>query len=248
MPKRRDPTAASAFSFDGFDSPNTTPVPDVLFDVLAPELAEAELRVLLYIIRRTYGFKKHSDNISLKQLVEGIRTRDGRVLDNGAGVAKSAASRAVQGLTAKGIIFATRNRSPEKGDEPTTYRLRVKGDPAEAAPAREVAAPVFSTSTRGGPPKEHVRVLQENPQETGRQETGRQHSTIRDAAHNDVFAPEMGGGPNPRHHPRPETNTRRRRRPHRRTGDEHLPRLCTPWSSQYLPPQPTVAPRQVETK
>src|SRR5215204_1755160 len=148
MPKRRDPTAVSAFSFDGFDSPNTTPVPDVLFDVLAPELTEAELRVLLYIIRRTYGFKKHSDNISLKQLVEGIRTRDGRVLDNGAGVAKSAASRAVQGLTAKGIIFATRNRSPEKGDEPTTYRLRFKGDPAEAAPEREVATPVFSTSTR----------------------------------------------------------------------------------------------------
>jgi hypothetical protein len=30
------------------------------FDVVAPELTEAELRVALYIIRRTFGFKKAS--------------------------------------------------------------------------------------------------------------------------------------------------------------------------------------------
>src|SRR5438552_2572306 len=99
----------SKYQFAGFINPTTTPVPDVLFDELAPELTEAELRVLLYIIRRTFGFKKHQDDISLKQLVEGITTHDGRTLDRGAGVAKSAATRAVRGLVEKGVIVAIRN-------------------------------------------------------------------------------------------------------------------------------------------
>ncbi len=60
-----------SFRFEGFDSPNGTIVPDDFFDLLAPELSEAELRVCLYIIRRTFGFKKRSDDISLRQMVEG---------------------------------------------------------------------------------------------------------------------------------------------------------------------------------
>src|SRR5215217_7316225 len=105
-----------ASRFAGFLPSNTTPVPDEFFDVLAPLLGEAELRVLLYIFRRTFGFKKTADNISLKQLVDGITTRDGRRLDHGAGVAKSAAVRAVRGLLEKGVIVTRRNRSAARGD------------------------------------------------------------------------------------------------------------------------------------
>ena len=76
--------------FEGFSSPNYTQVPDEVFDVLAPDLSEAELRVLLYIVRRTFGFKKAADDISLKQLVDGIRTKDGVPLDRGAGYPRSA--------------------------------------------------------------------------------------------------------------------------------------------------------------
>ena len=39
------------------------------------ELNESELKVLLYIIRRTFGFKKSFDNISLNQLAEGVHER-----------------------------------------------------------------------------------------------------------------------------------------------------------------------------
>jgi len=46
------------FRYKGFISPNGTIVPDDVFDVLAPELTEAELRVLLYVIRKTFGWKK----------------------------------------------------------------------------------------------------------------------------------------------------------------------------------------------
>jgi hypothetical protein len=162
---------AEGFHFEGFAAPTTTQVPDEFFDELAPQLTEAELRVALYVIRRTFGFKKTSDDISLKQLVEGIRTRDGRVLDRGAGLSKSAAARGVKGLVEKGVVAAIRNRSAEKGDEPTTYVLRFKR--AEGSP------PVFSKETRGSPPKEHPRVLKEDTQQTVEQQTARQVSKLR---------------------------------------------------------------------
>ena len=118
-------TKTDSFYFEGFNVPNTTPVPDELFDFLLPKLGEAELRVLLYVIRRTLGFKRSSDQISLKKLVEGIKTADAKVLDYGAGVAKSAAARAARSLVEKGVLLAIRNSSPEKGDEPTTYVLHL---------------------------------------------------------------------------------------------------------------------------
>lgn len=158
------PEDESRFYYEGFTSPNGTIVPDDVFDILAPQLSEAELRVLLYIIRRTFGFKKDADNISLKQMVDGIKTRDGKVLDRGTGMSKSAAARGVKGLEEKGIVIAIRNRSQEKGDEPTTYKLRFRGDP------------VFSKNTRGVPPKEHPRVLLENTQQTVLQETVEQQT------------------------------------------------------------------------
>src|SRR5687767_7126295 len=97
------------FHYEGFSSPNGTIVPDDVFDVLLPRLTDPELRVLLYIIRRTFGFKRDSDNISLRQMVAGIRTRDGRVLDGGTGMSKASVARGLKGLTAKGVIIATHN-------------------------------------------------------------------------------------------------------------------------------------------
>ena len=114
--------------FEGFDSPNYTQVPDELFDQLMPSLSDAELRVLLYIVRRTFGFKKSSDEISLSQMVEGITTGDGRVLDRGTGLSKATVARGLAALKDKGIIIAVRNRSAERGNEATTYRLRFKGE------------------------------------------------------------------------------------------------------------------------
>ncbi len=63
-----DPT----WQFEGFRSPNFTTVPDELFDDLIPRLSGAEVKVLLYIVRRTFGFKKERDNISISQMLEGI--------------------------------------------------------------------------------------------------------------------------------------------------------------------------------
>src|SRR5215212_9813986 len=113
-------------SFQGYAGPNYTPVPDELFDEQLPDLSGAELKVLLYVIRRTFGFKRESDNISLSQMLNGLRTRDGRVLDRGVGLSKKTLLQAIKSLEEQNIILTQRRRSQEKGDEPTSYRLHVR--------------------------------------------------------------------------------------------------------------------------
>ena len=133
------------YVFRGFSRPTYTQVPDELFDELMPRLSETELKVLLYVVRRTFGFKKDSDAISLKQMVEGIKTRDGRQLDNGTGLSRPGVTKGVKGLVAKGVLLAVRNSSPDKGDEPTTYQLRF---------AESTQPPIDPLSTAYRPPVE----------------------------------------------------------------------------------------------
>ena len=139
------------FRYEGFSSPIGTIVPDDVFDVLMPQLTDPELRVLLYIIRRTFGFKRDHDDISLKQMVEEIRTRDGRVLDRGTGISKAGVARGLKGLQAKGIIVAAHNSSAERGNEPTTYALRFREDSfpprGKSAMASTPAAPLSRIDT-----------------------------------------------------------------------------------------------------
>jgi hypothetical protein len=116
-------------AFQGFQSPNTTSVPDELFDNLLPILAGAELKVLLYIIRRTFGFKKGSDRISKSQLEHGIKKADGRILDGGTGLSRRAIRLAIDSLVARNILIKLPNISPERGHEATEYALNIANTP-----------------------------------------------------------------------------------------------------------------------
>lgn len=165
------------FHYEGFSSPNGTIVPDDVFDVLLPRLTDPELRVLLYIIRRTFGFKRDSDTISLRQMVDGIRTRDGRILDGGTGMSKASVARGLKGLAAKGVILVTHNSSRERGDEPTSYALRFRTGPVSQIETRGVS----QNKTRGVSQLETGRVSPVDPQQTGRQQTDFDHSNIRKA-------------------------------------------------------------------
>lgn len=114
--------------FDGFRRPNYTPVPDELFDRLLPVLSGAELRVLLYIIRRTFGFKKDRDAISFNQFIRGISAREGRVLDRGCGIRdRTTLSKALRGLEDKKIIVVCRRADARGDNETTLYALRFTG-------------------------------------------------------------------------------------------------------------------------
>lgn len=158
--------------FGGFRSPTTTPIPDELFDVLMADLSGAELKVLLYICRRTFGFKKERDNISLQQLVEGITTKQGRRLDSGTGLGKASVARAVKSLAQKGIILRSQRQSKRKGNEATTYALHM------AALSQNETSPV--AVVRQAP------VSKLNPQQTVLQQTARQQ-TVANGDEKSVF-------------------------------------------------------------
>lgn len=112
------------FIFEGFRYPTYTQVPDEVFDVLMPDLTEAELKCLLYVIRRTFGFKKDRDPISTRQFTLGILTKDGRQLDRGTGLSNKGVWSGLKGLEEKQIIEVRRSLAPNGDYEVNVYRLR----------------------------------------------------------------------------------------------------------------------------
>ncbi len=117
-------TRPDDFYFEGFTSPTYTPVPDAVFDQLLSVLGHAELKALLYIIRRTFGFKKDADAISFTQFLHGITTVDGTVLDRGCGIKNATnLNNALKSLEDKGIIIATKVDDPSGDKAATIYSL-----------------------------------------------------------------------------------------------------------------------------
>ena len=160
-------------AFKGYTSPKYTQIPDLLFDEQLPDLSGAELKVLLYIMRRTFGFKKDHDNISLGQIMHGITTRDGRTLDRGTGLSKDSVVRAIKSLEEQGLILRQRRSSSERGDEATNYALNVGSVSENRTPT-----PVSENQTRGGPKIGRGRVWFSDTQETVEQETDQQQTGI----------------------------------------------------------------------
>lgn len=110
--------------FAGFKKPTYTVVPDEVFDELLADLTGAELKVLLYICRRTFGFKKSSDTISLNQIADGITTKDGRVLDQGTGLSQRHVQRTVRSLEEKNIVEVDRQVSEDGDSDINVYSLK----------------------------------------------------------------------------------------------------------------------------
>jgi hypothetical protein len=164
--------SGDSFQFDGFDNPTTTPVPDIVFDQLLAKLGEAELKALLYIIRRTFGFKRDRDPISFNQFLRGITTRDGRQLDQGAGIRnRTTLSTALKALESKRIIESEKGWDERGENQTTVYRLRFK---SQAESGKGVVRQTYHPSTEPVPPV----VRQTYPQQTVIQETEKQQHSV----------------------------------------------------------------------
>jgi len=116
-------------TFIGFTIPNYTLVPDEVFDFLLSKLSGSEIKTLLYITRRTFGYSKDSENISLKRMLKGYKYKDRNIVDKGVGIDKKTLIKTIKSLSKKKIIIREKRFSKEKGDEPTNYRLNIKFDP-----------------------------------------------------------------------------------------------------------------------
>lgn len=164
-------------SFDGFERSNTTPIPDVLFDELLSVLSGSELKVLLYIMRRTWGFKKDTDAIALSQFEKGIVTQDGRVLDRGCGLNRETICKALKSLEKGGYIESEKHFSSHGDKDITVYKIHFKG-------SRKNELPVVGKNDQGvvgltdqGSRKNSKRVVGKSDlQETVIQETVKQQT------------------------------------------------------------------------
>jgi phage replication O-like protein O len=116
---------AQQTTFPGFQFPNTTQIPNEVFDSLMPSLSGGELKVLLYICRRTFGFRKEADSISLTQIAQGITTKVGRVLDQGTGLSKRHVINALKALEKRNIIKVTRKVDETGLNSVNTYALNL---------------------------------------------------------------------------------------------------------------------------
>ncbi len=127
------PRPADMPTLRGLPNPNTTPLPNCIVDEYLPFFTGAELKVLLYLVRRTLGFHKTRDAISLNQICNGIVRKDGRRLDRGTGLHKSTACDALNALVGWGMIKRVTRRDLARGDLPTEYILWIEGESQEEA-------------------------------------------------------------------------------------------------------------------
>ena len=100
--------------FPGYGAPRFTMIPDVLLDHQLPELGHAELKVLLVIMRKTYGWQKDADRISLSQLAELT------------GLTRQSMQTATKSLEQRGYILVERGEPTPAGLPPNVYRLRIR--------------------------------------------------------------------------------------------------------------------------
>jgi len=86
------------------------PIPNVYFDEYLAELSGAELKVLLAILRRTVGWRKESDAISLSQLEQMT------------GLDRKSVIAGLRGLTERGLIVQTQAAS---GSKAASYKCAI---------------------------------------------------------------------------------------------------------------------------
>ena len=61
-------------------------------------------------------------------MVQGIRTKDGRILDGGTGMTRRGVMKGVAGLKEKGIIQGEKKTSTDGVNQVNVYRLRFKAE------------------------------------------------------------------------------------------------------------------------
>jgi phage replication O-like protein O len=119
-------------------APNYTQSPNVCFDEIFKTLKEGELRVMLVIIRQTFGWHKPFDRISLNQLAEK------------SGMERKSVCRSLNSLMAKGMVFKRKEGMP--GEEKCWYGLIIdevpqdKVDPSDGYETEEDAAEFSNNS------------------------------------------------------------------------------------------------------
>lgn len=98
-------------------APNYTQAPNVFFDELFKTLTEGELRIVLVLVRQTFGWHKEYDKISLSQISKKT------------GMERKSVCRCIASLIKKGLIEKKKFGDP--GKERCWYSLIIEAIPEE---------------------------------------------------------------------------------------------------------------------
>ena len=99
-------------------APNYTQIPNDLLDYWLPLLGELELKVILFIMRKTFGWHKVRDQISLSQFQEALKCSESQLL------------KVLKNLSQNGLI--KKEVMGEKGKQKSFYSLVIKEIPTPA--------------------------------------------------------------------------------------------------------------------
>ena len=128
--------------FRGYRGPRFTPIPDEFLDHQLADLTSAEAKVMLFLFRKTYGYRKSGDRVSFAQLQHGTVSGNGQIIDRGTGLSKATIWRALKGLQRKGLIEVHRQKTRAGDPEVNYYHIREYPESPDGTP--------FGGSPNGG--------------------------------------------------------------------------------------------------
>ena len=141
MPRRRedDQHPIPPTQFSGFERPeaNYFRMPNNWTDITAGISSIAELKVVEYILRHTWGYQEYGikKHITIDEFVHGRRRADGSRLDLGTGLSERAVYDGLRKAVEDGLIEEEIDDS-DRGRLKKYYSLKMKPDPGEEeAPA-----------------------------------------------------------------------------------------------------------------
>lgn len=135
-------------TFQGFDEPteNWSKLPHSLIDNLHRITSESELKIILYVLRHTWGYHDSEKKITIDEFCNGRKRRDGSRIDKGSGMSENAIRAGIEKATEHGFIAVTEDAT-DKARIKRYYQLKgSNSDPQKLNPRPSKVEPQDSTS------------------------------------------------------------------------------------------------------
>ncbi len=133
--------------FPGFDRPesNFFRMPNSWTDITAEIDSIAELKVVEYILRHTWGYQEYGikKHITIDEFVNGRRRQDGNRLDKGTGLSEQAVYDGLRKAVENGLIEEEVDDA-DRGRVKKFYSLRMREEAAAADPLQDLQPGVLS--------------------------------------------------------------------------------------------------------
>ena len=123
--------------FPGFNVPDRywSKLPHSFIETLTTWNNLSELKVVLYVLRHTWGFQdyKKGRRITLDEFVNGRRRMDGSRIDSGTGLCRNSVKAGIRKAVAHGFLVQEPDGHRDGGRASHVYRLRM-AEPGESTP------------------------------------------------------------------------------------------------------------------